>query len=388
MRGATPGISGFNVPSIPIRSRKSRRLSEVSNRSDAEVTADPSATVIIQDSEDNTEGISLPTPIAQSLGVTPPAPLLVKSDSLAIPPCSAVQTAVDVSQSPLPCAPSLTLLARSASELSSESSLLKRRCTDERAALVSVDVRTGAELLLAHTDVDAARKELDRHKSGADTLEISAVANRQSADDYAAQVEMLKEEQQKLEEDVKKRDAHLEAASAEMAKLRATQEKSRLTEDRLRKEQQKLEEDVKKRDAHLEAASAEMAKLRATLEKSHLTEDRLRKERDEARRRADEISNGSSSQSARHSSRLERRMVEDEYQLPPGLIENYMKEEKEYHAQVESSSVDSLGDDTLFPTPPPPPPAPPRDVASQVPEGISEHGSFLLSQDEQDGDQT
>ncbi|KFK32896.1 hypothetical protein AALP_AA6G302100 [Arabis alpina] len=34
-RGATSGIPALNVPSIPIRSRKSWRLSEVSNRSDA-----------------------------------------------------------------------------------------------------------------------------------------------------------------------------------------------------------------------------------------------------------------------------------------------------------------------------------------------------------------
>ncbi|KFK22826.1 hypothetical protein AALP_AAs43016U000100 [Arabis alpina] len=143
-------------------------------------------------------------------------------------------------------------------------------------------------------------------------------------------------------------------------------------------------------------------------------EDHLRKERDEARRRADDIASGSSARGARHSSRLERirsylialhaqeevktqlcyrhgarmsleKLVEAEYELPPGLLENYIKEEEEYLTKV--ASFDPLGDDTLFPTPSPPPTGHPLDVASQVPDGISEHGSFLSPQDNQDGDQ-
>ncbi|KFK45069.1 hypothetical protein AALP_AA1G339300 [Arabis alpina] len=167
-------------------------------------------------------------PVTQSLGVTPPASLPVNSDSLAIPPCSAVQTAVDVSQPPLPRAPTLTPLARSTLELSSESFLLIRKRTDEArnrtinsgsriiSAYEAVIAKREEQIksLLARTDVVAARKELDREMTQADTWEISAAANRQSADDYAAQVETLKEEKQKLEEDMKKRDAHLEAASA------------------------------------------------------------------------------------------------------------------------------------------------------------------------------
>ncbi|KFK32435.1 hypothetical protein AALP_AA6G241200 [Arabis alpina] len=223
MRGAAPGIHAFNTPSILIRTRKSRRLSEVSNRSDVKVTADPSAIVVIQDSEDNTEGISLPNqeeneavrdgsqkvssatdlanmqraddasargsvldklnepkglgdaprskgkgkvdpidkkaekkriavkakadleagripafriggtfevlpseaPVAQILGITPPAYLPVNSDIAAILPYLAVQTAVNVPQPPPPRAP----LTRSALEFLSESSLSKRRCT-------------------------------------------------------------------------------------------------------------------------------------------------------------------------------------------------------------------------------------------------------------------
>ncbi|KFK23395.1 hypothetical protein AALP_AAs60744U000200 [Arabis alpina] len=457
-------------------------------RSDAEVTADPSAVVVIQDSEDNTEGVSLPNqeetlavkdgsqkipfatngpgdasrskgkgkvdlvdkkaekkritakakadlevgriptlriggtcevipseaPVAQSLGVIPPASLPVNFDSAAIPPCPAIQTAVNVSQTPPPRAPSLTLLPRLASELSSESSLSKRRrttevsgqrsfgplgnssvrvpprhdnrwsfsYTDDELPLVSSDIKIinsgsciiGAykavvaekeeqiKSVLACTDVDVTQKELDRQKARVDSWEVSANANRQSADDYAAQVEVLKGEKQRLEDE------------------------------------------VKKRDAHVEAASAEIARLRGNLEKSHFPEDRLRKERDEARRRGDEIASGSSARGARHSSRLERirsylialhaqeevkaqlcyrrrarisleKMVEAKYELPPGLLENYVKEEEQYLAKVES--FDPLGDDTLFPTPPSPPANLPRDAASQVLDGIIEYGSFL-----------
>ncbi|KFK41186.1 hypothetical protein AALP_AA2G096900 [Arabis alpina] len=284
MTGATPRIPAFTIPSIPIRSTKSRRHS---NRSDAEI---------------------------------------INSGSCLI---GAYEAAV----------------AEKEEQIKS---------------------------LLACTDVDATRRELDRKKARADSWEVSANANRQSADNYAAQVEVLKGEKHRLEDE------------------------------------------VKKRDVHLEAASAEIAGLRANLEKSRLTEDRLRRECDEARRRADEIANGSFAHGARHSSRLERirsylialhaqeevkdqlcyrhgarmsleKMVEAEYELPPGLLENYIKEEEEYLTKVES--FDPLGDDTLFPTPPPPPDGLPRDVASQVPDGISEHGSFLSPQDNQDGDQ-
>ncbi|KFK34213.1 hypothetical protein AALP_AA5G115300 [Arabis alpina] len=124
----------------------------------------------------------------------------------------------------------------------------------------------------------------------------------------------------------------------------------------LKEDKQRLEGEVKERDVHLEAAYAEIAELRANLEKSRFTEDRLMKERDGARRRADEIASGRSTRSAE--------LVEAEYELPPGLLENYTKEEKEYLAKVES--FDSHGNDTLFPTLPPPPTGLPRDVASQV----------------------
>ncbi|KFK39713.1 hypothetical protein AALP_AA3G278600 [Arabis alpina] len=352
--------------------------------------------------------------VAQSLGVTPPVSLPVSSDNAAIPPCPAVQITVNVSQLSPPRA-SLTSSSRPTSELSSESSLPKRRRTtevphqrasgplgnlsvsvpprhdnrwsfshtDDELPLVSSGINIGAELirriggievkfpanledlLVPDRFLDWSRDllniinaesrivgayeavELDRHKVRANSWEVSATANRQSAIDYAVQVEVLKGEKQRLED----------------------------------KE--------KKRDVHLEVASAEIAELRASLEKSHLREDRPRKEGDGAHRRADEIAGGSSAQRARHSRGARKslkKMVEAEYEIPPGLLENYAKEEGEYFAKVESLAADSLGDDILFSTPPPPPASPPRNVSSQVPEGISEHGSFLSPQDNKDGD--
>ncbi|KFK31744.1 hypothetical protein AALP_AA6G153300 [Arabis alpina] len=332
MRGATPGMPAFNTPSIPIRSRKSRRLSKVSNRTDAEVTADLFAIVIIQDSEDNTEGTSLPSQEEN---------LAVRDGSQKIP---SMTDAADAQRAD-------DTLARGS--VPGESNELKGPADASRSKgkgkVDPIDKNAEKKRIAAKAKADL--EEMDRQRTQANTWEICAAANRQSEDDYAAQVEVLKEEKQKLEEE------------------------------------------VKKRDAHLEAAFAEMAKLRATLEKSHLTKDRLGKERDEARRRADEIASGNSAQRARHSSRLERirlylitlhaleevkaqlcyrrgarisleKMVEAEYELPPGLLENYAKEEEKYLAQVESFSADSVGDDTLFPTPLSPPVGPPRDVAS------------------------
>ncbi|KFK22139.1 hypothetical protein AALP_AAs68170U000100 [Arabis alpina] len=267
-------------------------------------------------------------PVSQSLGVIPLASLPANSDSAAIPPCPAVQKAVNVSHTPPPCAPSLTSLPRLASQLSSESPLSKRRRTteasrqrasgplgnssvrvpprhdnrwsfshtDDELPLVSSDIKVGADLIrkiggigfklpanledllvpdrfldwsrnllniinlgsriigpyeavvaekeeqiksmLACTNVDATR-ELDREKALVDSWEVSAKANQQSMDDYAAQVEVLNGEKQRLEDEVLKRDGHLEAASAEIVGLRANLEESRFTGDRLRKERDK-----------------------------------------------------------------------------------------------------------------------------------------------------
>ncbi|KFK36292.1 hypothetical protein AALP_AA4G103500 [Arabis alpina] len=184
--------------------------------------------------------------VAQSLGVIPPTSLPVNSDSAAIPPCPAVQTAANVSHTLPPRAPSLTPLPRLSSELSSESSLSKRRRTTKIINLGSflisayeaavAEKEEQIESLVACTDADTTRRELDRQKARDDSWEVSANANRQSADNYAAQVEVLKGEKQRLEDEVKKRDVHLEAASAEIAGLRGNLEKSRLTEDHLRKE--------------------------------------------------------------------------------------------------------------------------------------------------------
>ncbi|KFK29221.1 hypothetical protein AALP_AA7G105000 [Arabis alpina] len=294
MRGDTLGIPAFNTPSIPIRPRKSRRLSKVSNRSDAEVTADPSAIIVIQDCEHNTEGISLPNkeenatvrdgsqnvssvtdpanmqraddastrgsvldklnepkglgdasrskgkrkvdlvdkkaeknriaakakadfkagwitafwiggtcvvpppeaPVYQSLGVTPPASAPISLDSSAIPLCPAVQTAINVSHPPL--------------------SLLQHK-----APLVSLI--GGTKVNLPNPDRLAISELLSFDWSSdiigmcrADSWEATASENQQSLNDLFDQANALKEEKQKLEEEVKKRDAHLEAASAEV----------------------------------------------------------------------------------------------------------------------------------------------------------------------------
>ncbi|KFK23075.1 hypothetical protein AALP_AAs53663U000100 [Arabis alpina] len=258
-------------------------------------------------------------PIAQSLGVIPPASLPVNSDSAAIPPCPAV----NVSQTPPPRAPSLTLLPRHQGwgRADKENWWDWSQIINSGSRIIGLYEAVVAEKekqiksLLACTDVDATRKELDRQKARVDSWEVSANANRQSADDYVVLVEVLKEEKHRLEDEVKKRDVHLEAASAEIAGLRANMEKSRFTEDRLRKEP------------------------------------------GEARRRADEIASGSSARGARHSAHLEwihlylialhiqedvkaqlcyrreapmslEKMVEAEYELPPSLLENYVNEEE------------------------------------------------------------
>ncbi|KFK29197.1 hypothetical protein AALP_AA7G101900 [Arabis alpina] len=166
-------------------------------------------------------------PVAQSLGVTTPSSLPVSSDSAAIPPCLAVQIAVNVFQLPPPHA-SLTPSSRPDNQLGSG-------IVGAYEAVVA-EKEEQTKSLLAHTDVDAARKELDRQKDRVDSWEVSATANQQSADDYGAQLEVLKGEKQRLEDEVKKRNVHLEVASNEIAELRASLEKSCLTEDHLRKE--------------------------------------------------------------------------------------------------------------------------------------------------------
>ncbi|KFK40884.1 hypothetical protein AALP_AA2G055000 [Arabis alpina] len=186
------------------------------------------------------------------------------------------------------------------------------------------------KFLLTRTDVDATRKELDRQKDHADSWEVSATANRESADDYAAQVERI----------ISGRSVTEHAAELTRSRAAVMPEVQDISLERIRSYLVALhaQEEVK-------AQLCYRCGARISLEK----------------------------------------MVEAEYELPPGLLGNYTKEEKEYLAKVES--FNSLGNDTLFPTPPPPPTSLPRDVASQVPEGISKHGSFLSPQDNQDGDQ-
>ncbi|KFK29259.1 hypothetical protein AALP_AA7G109800 [Arabis alpina] len=292
------------------------------------------------------------------------------SGSATIPPCSAVQKAVNIPQPPLPRAPSLTPLLRSASELSSESSLSKRRRT--------------CQWTFSHVDlVMPFSNAAPHHKAtlisliggvgvslpNPDRLSISELIFFDWASDVISVIGTGNRVIGAYEAEVQKREDRIKTLASRSDVDTAWQETSAL-----KKEKQRLEEEVKKRDVHLETASAEIAELRASLEKSHLTVDLQRKERDGARHRANEIASGSSARSARHSCSAR---ISLEYELPPGLLENYAKEEEEYLAKVESFDADSLGDDIMFSTPPPPPTGPPRDVASRVPEGINEHGSFL-----------
>ncbi|KFK32470.1 hypothetical protein AALP_AA6G246200 [Arabis alpina] len=181
----------------------------------------------------------------QSLGVTPHASLPVNSDSPVIPPSSVVQTTAVVSQPSPPRVSSLLMSTRSASELS---------CGSEKKG----------SRLASCSHVDVAWQEVGHQMHRVDSWEATASENQQNLSDLFDQANALKDEKHKLEEE------------------------------------------VKKRDVNLEVASAEVTKLRANLEKSRLRESHLRYERDEARRRADQIASGSSAQSARHSSRLER----------------------------------------------------------------------------------
>ncbi|KFK31894.1 hypothetical protein AALP_AA6G173000 [Arabis alpina] len=340
MGGATPGVPTFNTPSILIRHRKSRRLSKVSNRSEAEVTANPSAIVVIQDSEDNTEGVAL---------LNLEEAVAVKDDSQKIPSvtdAADMQRAGDVSaQGSVPGESSEPKGPGDVSRSNGKGKVINTGNCIVSVYEVEVQRREDRiKTLASRSHVDAAWQDVGCEMCRADSWEATASENQQS---------------------------HIKLFDQACA---------------LKEKKQRLEDEVKKRNVHLEAAYPEIAELRANLEKSHLTEGRLRKERDGARRRADEIVKAQLCYRRGARIKLEN-MLEAQYELPPGLLENYAKEEKEYLAKIESFDIDSLSDDTLFPTSPPPPAGPPRDVASQVPERISEHMSFLSSQDNQDGDQ-
>ncbi|KFK40871.1 hypothetical protein AALP_AA2G052300 [Arabis alpina] len=212
MRGVNPGIPAFTIPSILIRSRKYRRLSEVSNKSDAEEET--------------------------------PA---VKDGSQKIP--SATDT-TDMQRADH--APAWWSVINAGNRIVNAYEAEVQRREDK------------IKNLTPRYDVDAAWQEVCRQMSGADSWEATASENQQSLNDLFDQTCALKEETHKLEDE------------------------------------------VNKRDVHLEAASTEIGGLRANLEESRFTKDCLRKERNEARRRADEIASGSSARGARHSSRLER----------------------------------------------------------------------------------
>ncbi|KFK31910.1 hypothetical protein AALP_AA6G174900 [Arabis alpina] len=404
MRGATPGIPAFNTPSIPIpenlgdflraddssaRGSVPGQLNEPKDLGNASrskgkgkvdlVDKKPEKKRIAAKAEADLEEGRIPAfriggtcevlsseaPVAHSLGVTPLASLSVSSYSAAVPPCPAVQTAiqtvvqtaVNVPQLPPPSAP-LTSSSRPASELSSESSLSKRRRITE-------DIKIAAEVI---------------KKIGGIEVKFSA-----NLEDLLVPDRFLDWSRDLL--NIINSGSHIVGAYEAVVAEKEEQIRSMLAPTDVDAARKELDHQKARGD------SWEIVELRASLEKSHLTEDHLRKERDGARRRADDIAGGSFAQNARHSSHLERirsyllafhaqeelkaqlcyrrgarisleKMVDAEYELPPGLLENYAKEEEEYLAKVESLAADSLGDDILFLTPLPPPVGPPRDVSS------------------------
>ncbi|KFK26817.1 hypothetical protein AALP_AA8G297400 [Arabis alpina] len=239
-------------------------------------------------------------PVAQSLGVTPPASLPVSSDGAVIPPCPAVQIAVNVSRPPPPRA-SLTPSSRPASELlSNHASDVLANWTfshvDTIIPFCNVAPRHKATLISLIGDVGVNLPNPDRLSISErlfcdwalDIINVINTGNR-NVSAYEAEVQRRKDRIKTLASvPMWMRHGKRSAASA------------------LKEEKQRLEGEVKERDVHLEVASGEIAELRANLKKSRFTEDRLKKECDGARRRADEIASGSSSRSARHSSCLER----------------------------------------------------------------------------------
>ncbi|KFK32434.1 hypothetical protein AALP_AA6G241200 [Arabis alpina] len=295
MRGAAPGIHAFNTPSILIRTRKSRRLSEVSNRSDVKVTADPSAIVVIQDSEDNTEGISLPN----------------QEENEAVR---------DGSQ-----------------KVSSATDLANMQRADDASARGSVLDKLNEPKGLG----DAPRS---KGKGKVDPIDKKAEKKRIAV----------------------KAKADLEAGRIPAFRIGGTFEV-------LPSEAPVAQILGITPPAYLPVNSDIAAILPYLAVQTAVNVPQPPPPRAPLTRRGTQIS-------------LEK-MVEAEYKLPPGLLENSAKEEGEYLAKSESFDIDSLGDNILFPTLSPPLIGPPRDVASQVSEGISEHGWFLSPQDIQDGDQ-
>ncbi|KFK32136.1 hypothetical protein AALP_AA6G202900 [Arabis alpina] len=330
-RGSVPGE--FNEPKDPGGASRSKGKGKVDpvdkkaekNRIAAKVKAILEARRIPAFRIGGTCEVPSPdAPVAQSLGVTPPASAPFSLDISAIPPCPAVETAVNVSYV----------------------------VPQHKATLISVI--GGVRINLRNPD----RLAISEHLFFDWSSDIIGVINTGNHIISA------------YEAKVQRREDRIKTLAPRSDVDAAWQEE----------EKHKLEEEAKKRDAHLEVASAEIAELRARMEKFFLTEDHLRKERDRACRRADEIASGSSACSAdtlhaqeevkaqlcykRGARIILEKMVEAEYELPPGLLENYAKEEEKYFAKVESFDVDSLGDDILFSTLPPPPVGSPQDIAS------------------------
>ncbi|KFK35651.1 hypothetical protein AALP_AA4G019000 [Arabis alpina] len=293
-------------------------------------------------------------PTVQSLGVTPRASFLVSSDSLAIPPSLVVETTDVVSQPLPPRASSLTPMTKSALELFCEPSRSKRRRSyqwrfshvDPILPFCNANPNHKVTLIFLIGGVGVNLPEPDKllisellfFNWSRDAINVINTGNR-IIDVYEAEVqkreEMIKTLASRSNEVATWHEAGHQMHWGDCSDTTTSENQHNLNDlfgqaSALKDEKYKLVKDIKNGDDNVEAASTEVAKLQADLERSRLMEDCLRKEVDEARRRADQMVSGSSAQSV---------VPEEAWS---GLQKpNYVKEEKEYPAQVEFFTVDS-----------------------------------------------
>ncbi|KFK29218.1 hypothetical protein AALP_AA7G104700 [Arabis alpina] len=350
MSGVTPGIPAFNTPSLPIRPRKTKRLSEEENAtvSDSSNKLSSVTDANMQRAEDASARGSVPGEpnelkgpgdASRSKGKGNVDPVDQKAEKkritaktkadleerripafriggTSIPPCSAVQTAVDIPQPLLPRAPFLAPLTRSALEFSKRMPTsfphvdlvmpLSNAAPQHKATLISLI--GGVRVNLPNPD-RLSIFELPFFDWASDIISVISTGYR-IIGSYEAEV-------QRREDKIKTLASRFDVDAA----------------------WQKVGHQMHRADSWEATASENQQNLNDLFD---------------------------------HASALkeERPRLEEEVKK---------RDEGEYVVHVESFSADSLGDDTLFPTPSPPPAGPPPHVASQVSEGISEHGSSLPS---------
>ncbi|KFK39830.1 hypothetical protein AALP_AA3G293700 [Arabis alpina] len=385
MRGATPGIPAFNTPSIPIHPWKSRRLSEVSNRSEAEVTADPSAIEVIQDSEDNIEGVSLPNQEETSA---------VKDGSRTIPSAT---DAVDMQRADD---------APARGSVPGEPKILAMLPVQRKGKVDPVDKTAEKERIAAKAKADLEAGRIPAFQIGGtcEVLPCSKVVNVPQLSLPRASLTPSSRPASKLsfEFSLSKRRCTTEVPRQGDPEFLGNslvqvppRHDNRCSFSHTDDELPLVSSDIKIGAELIRKTGGIGVKFPANLEEL-LVPDRFI---DWSRDLLKIINSGSCIVSAYEAVVAEKeeqikrgarirleKMADAEYELPPGLLENYDMEEEEYLAKVESLAADSLGDDILFPMLPPPLGCPPWDVSSQVPKGISEHRSFLSPQDNQVGD--